>query len=186
MLADAMNAPLALLAESTGDLLSTRRQPMAQITDDLLRSLIRLIPPARALKEELEKSLTMETFLGTGDMAVRSFQGLQASVASITNDPYVSSLTIVVSEGTNDMEKVSQVNLAAGQLLAYLEGQTGLSGVGGSYGGGGRNQGNITVQKAPTINLSDIRGVDSESLAKLVELAEKALQSKEEDGQAGG
>jgi hypothetical protein len=105
-------------------------------------------------------------------------------VASITNDPYVSSLTIVVQEGANDMEKVSQVNLAAGQLLAYLEGQTGLSGVGGSYGGG-RNQGNITIQKAPTINLSDIRGVDSESLAKMVELAEKALQHKEEGETSG-
>jgi hypothetical protein len=185
MLTDAPNEPFALLAESAGDLLMTRGILMAQITDDTLRSLIRLIPPARALKEELEKSLTMETFMGTGDIAVRSFQGLQASVASITNDPYVSSLTIVVQEGANDMEKVSQVNLAAGQLLAYLEGQTGLSGV-GSYGGGGRGQGHITIQKAPTINLSDIRGVDSESLAKMVELAEKALQHKEEDGQASG
>jgi hypothetical protein len=154
---------------------------MAQITDDLLRSLIRLLPPARALKEELEKSLTMETFMGTGDMAVRSFQGLQASVASFTNDPYVSSLSIVVPEGANDMEKVSQVNLAAGQLLAYLEGQTGLSGAGGGYGGGGRNQGNITVQKAPTINLSDISGVDSESLARMVALAEKALKGPQEE-----
>lgn len=179
MLTDTLPEPLAPLAESAGDLLTTRRTPMAQITDDMLRSLIRLIPPARALKEELEKSLTLETFMGTGDMAIRSFQGLQASIAGISSDPYIAGLNIVVPEGANDMEKVSQVNLAAGQLLAYLEGQTGLSG-GGSYSGGGRNQGNITIQKAPTITLNDIQGVDAESLARMVALAEKALKSHEE------
>ena len=150
---------------------------MPQTNEDTLRSLIRLIPPARALRDDLENSLTMETFLGTGDMAVQSFRGLQSSVAGITNDPYVSSLTISVPEGANDAEKVSLVRLAAGQLLAYLEGQTGLSGSGGS-GGGGRG-GNINIQKAPTINFASIQGVDAETMNKMVALAEKALKGTE-------
>src|SRR5437773_316955 len=170
---------LALPADGAGEFLTTRRTNMAQISDDTLRSLIRLIPPARALRDDLEKSLTMETFMGTGDMAVRSFQGLQASVASITNDPYVSSLSITVPEGANDQEKVSLVSLAVGQLLAYLEGQTGLSGSGGSYGSGGG--GNITVQKAPSIIIQNIQGLNSEALGKIVDVAADALKHKGEE-----
>jgi hypothetical protein len=153
---------------------------MAAITDDTLRSLIRLIPPARALKEDLERSLTMETFMGTGDMAVRSFEGLRASVASVTNDPYVSSLTITVPENSNDQEKVSLVRLAAGQLLAYLEGQTGLSGSGGGWGGGGGG-GNINIQKAPMVTFSAITGVNDAALAKMVEMGQEALKHKGEE-----
>jgi hypothetical protein len=164
-------------SNGAGAFLTTRRKKMAQISDDTLRSLIRLIPPTRALKDDLERSLTMETFMGTGDMAVRSFQGLQASVAGITSDPYVASLSIDVPPNANDQEKVSLVRLAAGQLLAFLEGQTGLSGSSGSYGGG--HGGNINIQKAPSITFNDIQGLDSETMSRMVAMAEKALNKPE-------
>jgi hypothetical protein len=183
MLTEHADELFALPADGGVDFVMTRRKKMAQISDDTLRSLIRLIPPTRALKDDLERSLTMETFMGTGDMAVRSFQGLQASVAGITSDPYVANLSIEVPANANDQEKVSLVRLAAGQLLAYLEGQTGLSGSSGSYGSGGHG-GNINIQKAPSISFNDIQGVDSETLSRMVSMAEKALTKKgEEEGE---
>ena len=109
-----------------------RRIEMAETHQDPIRDLIRLIPPARALKDDLEKSLHLEFYAGTGNMAVRSFQGLLASVSSITGDPYVDALSLEVPENATDKEKVSLALLAAGQLVAYLEGQTGLAGMGGS------------------------------------------------------
>lgn len=116
---------------------------MPESSDDTLRALIRLLPPAKALKEDLEKSIHLDLYSGTGDMAVRSFQGLQESVARLTNDPYVASLALNVAPGEGDREKVSVALLAAGQLAAYLEGQTGLVNIGGGRGG------NLSIQTAP-------------------------------------
>jgi hypothetical protein len=100
---------------------------MKSLTVEDLRSLIRLIPPLRALRDDVEQSLHLETFEGTGDLAVRSFQGLQASIVRITEDPYVEALTLDIVDGMKDKHKLSQVMLASGQLLAYLEGQTGVN-----------------------------------------------------------
>jgi hypothetical protein len=179
--------PIPILTREMDDTWITRRTPMAQTSDDQLRSLIRLLPPARALRDDLERSIHLETFMGTGDMAVRSFQGLQASVARIIDDPYVATLSLSVPEGANDQEKVSLVRLAAGQLVAYLEGQTGLAGSeGGGYGSGNKG-GNINIQKAPMVTFSAITGVDSEALKKMVEMGAEALKHRgEEEGEAAG
>lgn len=106
---------------------------MKSLTVEDLRALIRLIPPLRALREDVEQSLHLETFEGTGDLAVRSFRGLQASIFQITQDSYIESLSLDVMEGTKDKHKLAQVMLASGQLLAYLQGQTGLV-MGGHHG----------------------------------------------------
>ena len=68
-------------------------------------------------------------------MAVKSYQGIQASVARITDDPYAATLSLDVPENATDKEKVSLTRLAAGQLLAYLEGYIGLVGIGGESHG---------------------------------------------------
>ena len=152
---------------------------MADSVDDTLRALIRLIPPARALKDDLEKSIHLELYAGIGDLAVHSFQGLQSSVARITNDPYVASLTLRVAPSATDREKVSLVLLAAGQLLAYLEGQTGLV---GALGGKGVN---ISIQKAPFVNSPNVK-IYSEMLSKILTLQEKdEAQEVEHEGQQG-
>lgn len=134
--------------------------------DSTLRGLIRLIPPARALKEQLEQFIHLEIYAGTGDMALASLKGLQQSVAQLTNDPYVATLAPTVPEGLGDKEKVSFALLAAGQLCAYMEGQTGLVG-----GFGGKNGGtNIHIQKAPSISLNNVHGIpEIEKTLKAVE-----------------
>jgi hypothetical protein len=128
--------------------------------DDNLRALIRLIPPARALKQDLEKQLHLEMYSGLGDAAVRTFMGLRDSVARLTDDPYVDALSLESSPEATDREKVSLVVLAAGQLVAYLEGQTGLVGMGGNH--------SVTIQTAPKINMGPVHGVESDVLRSLL------------------
>jgi hypothetical protein len=159
---------------------------------DLLRK--ELEPRARRFvhrlvgQSEAEEDIIQDVFLalylkmGTGDMAVRSFQGLQASVAQITNDPYVPTLSITVPESATDVEKVNLVRLAAGQLVAYLEGQTGLAGAGvGGSGNAGNASNNINVQRAPSISIHDISGLPPEAVSKILEVAEKALKGGDQE-----
>jgi hypothetical protein len=112
----------------------------------------------------------METYAGTGDFAMQSLHGLQQSVAQLTNDPLVAVLNPNIPEGAGDREKVALAKLAASQLLAYLEGQTGLVGV----GGGGNHERNINIQKAPTINLANVHGIK-----EIGTIMEKAMQKPE-------
>jgi hypothetical protein len=143
---------------------------MSETRDNTLRALIQLIPPARALKVELEKSIHLELYHGAGDLAVKSFEGLRASVAKITDDPYVESLSISVSENATDKEKVSLALLAASQLAAYLEGQTGLGGMGGGS--------HIVIQTAPQI--AGVAGVRSEVIEKVLDASVKPKKGEEE------
>ena len=106
---------------------------VSENNDEGLRTLIRLVPPARALKEELEKSIHLELYAGTGDLAVKSFQGLQVNVAKIVDDSYVDALSLSAPKEATDKEKVSLALMAIGQLVAYLEGQIGLVGSGGGH-----------------------------------------------------
>jgi hypothetical protein len=150
-----------------------RRTEMAEIRDDTLRALIRLIPPARALKEDLEKSIHLELYSGTGDMAVKSFQGLHASVARLTDDPYVEALSMSVPENATDKEKVSLALLAAGQLAAYLEGQTGLVGMGGESGD------YILAPQDITIS-GPISGIMGDAIGKMLGAGVKGKEEEEE------
>ncbi len=91
----------------------------------------------------------MESHGGIGDTATRSYRGLQQAVATLTDDPYVVALALDDAEGSeNNRDKVARANLLASQLVAYLEGQTGLVGLGGDAGG--------VKQYAPWINIAGI------------------------------
>lgn len=97
------------------------------MSEESLRALIRYLPAIVRLRKDLEMSLQLEQTAGVGDMAVQSYQGLQASIARYTDDPYVTALALALSDRADDQEKVAQVSLAAGQLAAYIQGQLGLS-----------------------------------------------------------
>jgi hypothetical protein len=144
---------------------------MKQLTVEDLRALIRLIPPARALHEELDRSIHLETFDGTGDLAVRSFQGLQQSVIAITEDPYVAALEIRAGEETPDKQLVSQVILAASQLIAYLEGQAGVAGL--------TRRGGYSIQTAPsvTLNMEGFQG-DPYTTERVMETVDRVIKFK--------
>ena len=145
---------------------------MSEMNEGRLRTLIRLLPPVTALREDLEKSLHLEAFAGTGDLAMRSFEGLRASVARVADDPYLDALTLSVPDGVTDQQKVSLVLLAVGQLAAYVEGQTGL------VSQRGRETGNIHIQRAPNIAINNISGLSPDVVGKLVDLGARAMEDE--------
>ena len=140
---------------------------MAETVD--LSALIRLIPPARTLKNDLEASLHMELYIGTGDLAVKTYNNLHATVTKLTDDPYVKSLALEVPEDTSDKEKVSLVRFAAGQLVACLESQTGLVGVG---------SGSNSYYAAPVFNGS-ISDINNETLERIMGLVKNPITEDE-------
>ena len=143
------------------------------MSEENLRTLIRLIPPARALSDNLEKNIEMELYDGTGDMAVQTYEGLLASIAAIDESPFIAGLRLKVPEGAGEKEKVALVQLAANQLLAYLEGQTGLVGMGG---GGGDRQYN-----SPAISIANIKGVPSSTIDSMLDVAGAKKKKTEDD-----
>lgn len=145
---------------------------MTASNDSTLRALIRLLPPARALKDRLEESLELEQYEGTGDLAVQSVKGLRDSVNIIQDDPYIQSLGITADPDTDDREKVSTALLVATQLAAYLEGETGLSSSGHSH---------KQIQTAPSITLNGIHGVTNEVIDKMVNLGADAMEDENKD-----
>ena len=134
-----------------------------------LNALIRLIPPARTLKNDLEASLHMELYTGTGDTVVKSYNNLHATVSKYIDDPYVKSLALEVPEEASDKEKVLLARLASSQLVACLESQTGLVGIGSS--------GN-SYYAAPVFNGS-ISDINSETLEKIMGLVKNPTAEEE-------
>ena len=141
---------------------------MTELPDGTLRALIRLLPVALALAEDLDKSLTLELHGGTGDFAVHSVRGLQARITAIAQDPYIASLDVTPGPEAGDREKVSLARLAAGQLVAFLQGQTGLAGACAShhvYNVKGANGVNLNNVGLPPQVLSRILGLDEPEAA---------------------
>ncbi|MBI1258890.1 MAG: hypothetical protein GC204_15580 [Chloroflexi bacterium] len=142
---------------------------MKSLNVEELRALIRLIPAARALQEEVEKSVHLEMFAGTSELAVRSFHGLQQSVYAITNDRYVEALTIQFDDGTPEKQIIAQVILAASQLIAYIEGQAGVVGLTGPH--------RYSIQTAPnvTLNMDGFSGGQEET-SRIMETIDRAIR----------
>lgn len=136
---------------------------MKPMTIDDLRALIRMIQPARALKNDLERSVLLEHYAGTGDLAVRTYNGLRDSIYQITEDPYIAGLTLDIRDDTKERHKVAQVILAVGQLEAYLESQTGMP----PATAAGKPS---SVQTAPyiSLNMGDVSGAGMERLADVI------------------
>jgi len=112
---------------------------MPELVEEKLRALIQLLAPVAALRDDLTASLHTGLSEGTGDFAVRTVNGLQAAIAATVDDPYIQVLRLEPGESVKDREKASMAALAAGQLLAYLQGKLGLPQLG--KGGG------LTIQK---------------------------------------
>ncbi len=105
---------------------SDKEETVAELGGDALRAAIRFVPVARALKADLEESIHMESYQGTGSVALRSFRNLQRSIGQITGDSFIASLGSDLPDNATDKEKVWQALLAIDQLLAYLGPQAGF------------------------------------------------------------
>lgn len=132
------------------------------MSEETLRALIRYIPPIVRLRKDLEMSVQLEQFTGLGDMAVKSYNGLQASVAQHSDDPYIDALSLELASDAGDREKVAQVALATGQLMAYIQGQLGLSlDLDGSSA-------HTHVNSAPNIEIQGLGSGESHAVMRVV------------------
>jgi hypothetical protein len=133
-------------------------------------------PETLELRERFQEkyglTIHLEIYAGTGDLAIKSFNGLRASAAAITNDPYLSALTLTAPESAGDKEKVSLALLAAGQLAAYLEGQTGLPSQSANRG---------PYVTAPQISINGNSGVTSEIIDRMLGIGEEAIKDEPTD-----
>jgi len=145
---------------------------MKRLDVEDLRALIRLIPSARALIEQVEKSIHLELYFGAGDLAVRNYRGLLASARAITDDAFLDTLTLdnSIDSWEDDRQKVAQVMMAAGQLIAYLEAQTGVNGSTSA-------RGHYSVQTAPNIHIDmgDVIGGQVDRIMDVVKNAMKGI-----------
>ena len=144
-------------------------------SEDRLRDLIRLIPPARALKENLEESIHMERYVG-GEPAVRLYQGLYSTISAITTDPYLTTLALDLPGDATDEQKTLFVHMATSQLLAFLEGQIGIVGIGA--------QNERRIQMAPKVAITGpVNHLASEAILGMLAEQETAREDPVEQGE---
>ncbi len=118
-------------------------------------------------------SVRLELFDGLGDAAVKSYNGLQASIARFSNDPYLEAISLDVPSDADDKTKVNMVALAAGQLMAYIQGQLGLSVEGDQPG-----HTHIQYYTAPYI---DIQHIGESAVKDTMDVVRRALGNDEDE-----
>lgn len=78
----------------------------------------------RALQRSVERAVQMDVYQGTGRMAVKQYTGIQRKVAELFPDDFyvTDTLTLELDDKIEERHMLSQVQLAAGQMVIYLEG----------------------------------------------------------------
>lgn len=139
---------------------------MKDLKIDDLRALIRLIPSVQSLRQDVEKSLHLELYHRAGNLMIKSFRGLRDSIVAISDDPYIRSLDADVDDEMTDKEKAAQVLILTGQLLSYLEVQTGVHGLVGER--------ETNIQTAPYIIVNTSNTTDKQK-ASVLQMVRRAL-----------
>jgi len=79
---------------------------------------------ARALKllrDDLQRSLYMETADGLGHYAAQTYSGIHEAIIAKFADPFIVALKLDNMPDAEDQQIVSLVNLLSGQLLTFIE-----------------------------------------------------------------
>ena len=78
----------------------------------------------KALQRSVERSLQEGTYEGTGKMGVKSYQGIQRKIAELLPEDFYITDTLALELNGDDKERhmLSQVQLAASQMIIYLDG----------------------------------------------------------------
>ena len=83
-----------------------------------------ILKALKALSRSTHKALQSATYDGTGKMVVKSYRGLHGRVCELLPDDFfvTDSLVLEVADDADDRSMVGVVNMAADQLVTYLEG----------------------------------------------------------------
>lgn len=136
---------------------------MKELNATELRTLIGMIQPLRMLRDDVEQCLHLELYHGASQMMAQTFRGLRDQVYGITQDNILTTLEIMEDDELEDRERASQVFIAAGQLLAYVENATGAASM-------GKERRHFQVQTAPNIdlNIGDVIGGQMDRVMDMV------------------
>lgn len=95
--------------------------------DSRASELKRFLPAARALRDDVKKSINMDLPLN-GDLALSALKGLIARVSAASDDQFVRGLEESLNSTTyaSDKEKITAVLFVGGQLVAYIESELGM------------------------------------------------------------
>jgi len=142
----------------------------SKMSEEDLRTLIRYLAPLATLRQDLERAMSLEFQSALGDTAVRTYNGLHASILRVLDDPYLEALALQVPEGANDKEKISLVFLAVGQLSSVVHGVVGLPlGWGSSH---------TDIQTAPHI-IINAQGSSPDVAQSVMRVVQRALGEAE-------
>ncbi|MEM9950605.1 MAG: hypothetical protein AAF846_03310 [Chloroflexota bacterium] len=86
-----------------------------------MRNLKRTLNALTRLRKDMRGMIPMEVYKGMGNVVVRTYTALHTSVKQELDDPFINALVIDLPDDATDRQKVTQVNLLAGQLLSYVE-----------------------------------------------------------------
>lgn len=142
------------------------------MSEESLRALIRYLAPLTMLRQDLERAMALEFEGALGDTAVRTYNGLHASITRVLADPYLEALALQVPERANDKEKISLVFLAVGQLSAMVHSVIGLP-----IGWGNAS---VDIQTAPHV-IVNAQGSSPEVARQVMQMVHRALAEDEEE-----
>lgn len=95
------------------------------VDENTIRALRQLLPALEALSSTLHEMGHSGLTDGAGDMALKSYRSLHAKIAALLpDDDYVTEVLVIeVDPSVGDRQKLAQVQLAAKQLVKYLQSQ---------------------------------------------------------------
>jgi uncharacterized protein YjbI with pentapeptide repeats len=104
----------------------------------------------KALQKAVEKSITQGMIEGTGRMVAKNYRGLHAKIVELMPDDYfiTDTLALELDDNASDEQILGQVQLAATQMIIYLEGQIKESG------------------RTASVSFSTVEGADFRSLGR--------------------
>jgi Pentapeptide repeats (9 copies)/Pentapeptide repeats (8 copies) len=94
------------------------------VDEAMYQKIQQYVQALKALQRSVERAVQEGTYEGTGKMAVKGYQGIQRKVAEILpEDFYVTdTLALEVNGEVQERHLLSQVQLAASQMIIYLDG----------------------------------------------------------------
>jgi hypothetical protein len=78
----------------------------------------------KALQRSVERAMMQNVYQGTGRMAVKTYRGIQTKIAELLPDDFyvTDTLALEVDDSVQEEHTLSQVQLAANQMIIYVEG----------------------------------------------------------------